>query len=248
MSSAEPMLRFEALSVGYRRQAPLLQAASGCVRPGQLIALVGLNGSGKTTLLRTLAGLYPPLAGNLWWQGQTQLTPRTRARLIASVLPTRSIPPLITVEEAVALGRYPFQRWLPQLLAEDRAAISEAVRLTGIRHLLQRRLSKLSDGEGQRVRIAQALAQTTPLLLLDEPTAHLDPRGRREITQLLQTLAKETHKGIVYATHELELALQTSDRIWVLQPARTLSEVIPAALAGTQALEVLLTPLDAEQD
>ena len=203
------------LTIGYG--ATVIQKdLSFSLHTGEMVCMLGPNGCGKSTLLRTLSGLQPALGGT-YTHGD--------AKNIALVLTERLSMDNTTVHDVVALGRYPYSSFLDGLKAEDEQIISESLRLVGFdvsssRHL---DISKTffnahSDGEKQRILIAKALAQQTPIILLDEPTAHLDLPHRILILRLLRQLAHEQHKTILISTHELDLALALSDRILLMTP------------------------------
>jgi iron complex transport system ATP-binding protein len=229
------------VTLGYagKREKTLQQDLSFAVRPGELVLLIGPNGSGKSTLLRTLAGIIPPLSGSISIKGKNlgSLNPADRSRLIALVLTERITLNHLTVETLVSFGRYPYLDWLARQQDKDRQVVEEAIALCGLEELRSQTLDKLSDGERQRTMIARALAQETPLILLDEPTAHLDLGSRVEVLMLLRNLARTTRKAIVVATHELELALNLADRLWVMPSKRTFIQGIPEELVldGTLA-------------
>lgn len=209
------------LSIGYlaRQGKRVVQAGLNLqLRPGELVGLIGPNGSGKSTLMRTLAGLQPPLAGQVTVAGRDlhDLPQRDIARLIALVLTDRVEVDNATVRDIVTLGRYPHAHWWGGTSPADRQAVDEAIDLVHLADKAARPLSELSDGERQRAMIARALAQDTPIILLDEPTAHLDLPNRVETMLLLHRLAHQTQKSILLSTHELDLALQAADRIWLL--------------------------------
>ena len=185
---------------------------------GQLTALIGANGIGKSTLLRTLTGLQKPLSGNIYLNGRdiSEFTPNELAQNL-SVVVTGSLPPSnLTCYELVALGRQPYTNWLGSLSAEDIDKIKNAIELTGTSHLMDKRHFEISDGQLQKVLIARALAQDTPLIVLDEPTTHLDLQHKAGVLRLLRSLAATTGKCIFYSTHDLDLALQLSDEIVVM--------------------------------
>jgi len=186
---------------------------------GQLICLLGPNGSGKSTLLRTLAGLQPALGGRVEIQGRSDLSSTDLAKKISLVLTDRVTGNNLDVYSLVALGRYPWSTWLGGLRETDRDAIDQAIASAGISELLGRKVFTLSDGESQKVMLARALAQDTPILMLDEPTAHLDLPSRIRLMRLLHRLARELDKGILLSTHELDLALQVADEVWLLEAA-----------------------------
>lgn len=184
---------------------------------GQLIALLGTNGCGKSTLLRTLAGLQKPLSGSVELQGQdlAHISMAQRAKLTALVLTERNTMDQTSVREVVRMGRYPYQSFLGKASEQDERIVTEAMQQTDLADYADRMFNALSDGEKQRVLLAKALAQTTPLIFLDEPTAHLDLPNRINTFLMLQTLAHEQHKTVLISCHELDLALQEADQIWL---------------------------------
>ncbi len=167
---------------------------------------MGPNGCGKSTLIRTLAGLQQPIEGTI---------PKKDERTVAVVLTDRIQSPHMTVSELIVFGRYPYLGWDLKLSEKDKAIVNECIDVVRVRHLIDKKINELSDGQMQMVMIARALAQDTPVLLLDEPTAHLDLNNRLEIMNLLRKLAREKNKAILLATHELDLALQTADSVWL---------------------------------
>jgi iron complex transport system ATP-binding protein len=198
---------------------PIAGPLSITIQPGQLICLLGPNGSGKSTLLRTLAGLQSALSGVVEIDGvpMAKLRPAALARKISLVLTDQVRSSNLSVYSLVALGRYPYSGWLGNLDDTDKAMIARAMGYAGIAGLSNRKMSTLSDGESQKVMLARALAQDTPLMMLDEPTAHLDLPSRIQLMQLLHQLARSTNKGILVSTHELDLALQVADEVWLMQ-------------------------------
>jgi iron complex transport system ATP-binding protein len=224
------------LAIGYRINAKknkiLYQNLELNLGEGELVSLVGINGAGKSTLLRTLAGLQKPLRGEVFIQNQNlrQIPPIQLAKILSLVLTDKVEIGNFTARDLVAMGRYPYTGWLGNLMPTDEEIVAEALEITEASHLADRLLFELSDGEKQKVLIARALAQTTPLIFLDEPTAHLDVPNRIMIFQLLKKLARNTQKTIILATHELDLALQISDKIWLLAPNQTLISGMPENL------------------
>jgi iron complex transport system ATP-binding protein len=236
MTSELPLLQTRDLQAGYRSGSQKTVTIGGPldleIRAGQLICLLGPNGAGKSTLLRTLAGLQPPLEGSveLGGAGAARLTPIQRARKVSLVLTDRVAGNTLTVYSLVALGRYPYSGWMGTLSEADRKVIEWAIGATGIESLIHRQAHTLSDGESQKVMLARALAQDTPILMLDEPTAHLDLPSRIQLMQLLHRLARQTHKGILLSTHELDLALRVAGEVWLLQSGGQLHRGAPEDL------------------
>ena len=200
------------LSIGYG--ATIVQRdLTFSLNAGEMVCMLGPNGCGKSTLLRTLAGLQPALSGD-YTHGD--------AKNIALVLTERLSMDNTTVHDVVALGRYPYSSFLDGLTKEDEAIIADSLKQVGFEHLdiSNTFFNAHSDGEKQRILIAKALAQQTPIILLDEPTAHLDLPHRILILRLLRNLAHEQGKTILISTHELDLALALSDRILLMTPGR----------------------------
>jgi iron complex transport system ATP-binding protein len=224
------------LAVGHGRQ-PVLRGVNLRLAPGTLVALIGVNGGGKTTLIRTLAGLLPPLAGSVLVDGTDlrRLSLHQRARRLAVVFTTRPNVGMLDVRTLVALGRHPWTGLLGRLAPVDHAKVDEALRATGTTALQHRGLHALSDGELQRVLIARALAQDTPVLLLDEPTAHLDVVQRLRTVRLLRSIAREAGRAVLYSTHDLENAMAHADTI-ALTDGGTLWSGPPGEAIASQRL------------
>lgn len=206
------------LSVGYRHRA-VTSELTFRLTGGTLTALVGPNGMGKSTLLRTLAGVQPPLSGAVTLVADgvehrlTDLTRRQLSRWISVVLTDRVEVENVTVEDVVGFGRMPYTGYFGRLGDEDRRIVAEALRMTGLMPLSRRMVGTLSDGERQKMMIAKALAQQTPVVLLDEPTAFLDYPSKVEMMKLLRSLAHDMGKMIVLSTHDLNLAVRLADRL-----------------------------------
>ena len=203
------MLHIHDLSAGHGGRI-ILKSVNLSLKAGELVCLMGPNGSGKSTLLHTLAGIIPSLGGHV---DCSVAGPREKSMSV--VLTDKSFHPDLTGLEMVAMGRYPHLNWLMEMRTEDTNIIEAAIRRAGIGHLREVRNQNMSDGQRQMVMVARALAQDTPILLLDEPTAHLDLNNRVEIMNLFRSLAHEEGKAVLMATHELDLALQTADRVWL---------------------------------
>ena len=216
-----PTIQLHDLSTGYRshrEEKVISQHLDLAIAPGEVVMLMGPNGSGKSTLMHTMAGLLPPLSGEVIISGKplSSLKMKELARLLSLVLTERIPAGNMSISDIVAVGRYPYTGFRGSLRPEDKAVIHEALRACHLDGMQERLYSTLSDGEKQRVMIARALAQETPLILLDEPTAHLDLPSRLEVTTMLRTLARSLGKSILISTHELDLALGWADTIWLM--------------------------------
>ena len=228
------------LIIGYRSKHQLRAIASpvhASLQAGELTCLIGANGVGKSTLLRTLAGFQPALDGEILIQDKplSDYSARELAQEIGVVLTNRMDTPQLSVQEIVGIGRSPYTGFWGTLSSADKKIVDEAIRQTGIQHLASRSITELSDGERQKVMIAKALAQQTSIIILDEPTAFLDFPSKIETLQMLRRLAHEQHKSILLSTHDVELALQLSDRLWLMEENH-LSIGTPRELAADGSL------------
>jgi iron complex transport system ATP-binding protein len=231
MIAFDAALRTRDLAVGYRTRRArraVLEHVSVAVDSGEFVCLLGPNGIGKSTLLRTIARMQPPLWGSVELGGADlrAVSHAELARRLGVVLTERVAVEALTVRQIVGLGRYPHSGWFGGLADRDRAVVDWAIDAVGVRHLAERDVSRLSDGERQRVMIARALAQEPLLLVLDEPTAFLDVPSRVELMGLLRRLTRDRPLAVVVSTHDLELALRTADTIWLVMPG---GEVITGA-------------------
>lgn len=235
------LLQAKNLSVGYAEGGQknlLFEKIDLELRAGELVCFMGANGIGKSSLIRTLAGLQTPLSDAIIQaphesrkgEFKKSISADGLEKLISVVLTDRVNAINMTVRELVTLGRYPYLDWNIRLTEEDNAGIERAIRDTHIQTLADKKLYELSDGQLQMAMIARALAQNTPIILLDEPTAHLDLNNRVEIMNLLRRLARSGNKAILVATHELDLALQTADLIWLAGQSKNLIVGIPEDL------------------
>lgn len=208
------MVTLKDISIGYSSRT-LLRDANTHFEPGETVALLGRNGSGKSTLLRSIAGLETPLAGTVEINGTDIFTmkPLQRASTVSFVTTERRRIANLKVEDLVALGRAPYTNWIGRMQEEDSEIVATSLERVAMAHMAQRSVERLSDGELQRVMIARALAQQTPVMLLDEPTAFLDMPSRFELVELLTTLARTENKCIIFSTHELDIAQNYCDKI-----------------------------------
>lgn len=209
------------LSIGYATKKDRIVIAENLnlnLEQGKLIALIGGNGIGKSTLLRTLCGIQPPLSGEVFLKEKALLTysPLALAQQLSLVLTEKLPPSNLTVYELVSLGRQPYTNWLGKLSEDDKAQINRAIELTQIAALTEKKHFEISDGQLQKVLVARALAQDTPLIILDEPTTHLDLLHKVSLFKLLKKLSQETNKCILFSTHDIDLAIQLADEMIVM--------------------------------
>ena len=208
------MIRLDSLTLGYG-QGVLFDKVSADLNGGGLIALLGRNGSGKSTLLRTIAGLGKIKGGNILIDGKVLacLKPDELARTVSFVTTEKIRIPNLKCRDIVALGRAPYTNWIGRLQALDEEIVDGALELLGMSEYADRTMDQMSDGECQRIMIARALAQDTPVILLDEPTSFLDLPNRYELGILLRDLAHRQNKCVFFSTHELDIALTLCDSI-----------------------------------
>lgn len=224
--SQEPVIRTSALTIGYllkdRQRKVVHDELDLQLRAGEVTCLLGLNGAGKSTLLRTLCGFQPPLGGEIRLLGKNlEMYSRSKfAMTLGVVLTEKTNAGGLTVYELVSLGRHPYTDFFGRLREEDKRIIDEAMQAVGIAHKASQFVSELSDGERQKAMIAKVLAQQCPVILLDEPTAFLDVTSRIETMVLLHRLAAEQQKAILLSTHDLDLAIQMADCLWLLAKDR----------------------------
>lgn len=223
------MIELNDFSIGFERRE-LLVNANARINDGELTALLGRNGAGKSTMLRAIAGLNRSYAGTVRLNGSDirEMSPSQLSRNIAFVSTRRTRIPNMRCRDVVAMGRAPYTNWIGNLSADDNAIVEQSLTSVGMAGYADRTLDKMSDGECQRIMIARALAQSTPILVLDEPTSFLDLPNRYELCRLLAQLAHEQGKCALFSTHELDIALALCDSI---------------SLIDTPHLQCLPTPL-----
>jgi iron complex transport system ATP-binding protein len=210
-------LELSHVSVGYPDRI-VLEDLSFAVDPGELFAVVGPNGVGKSTLIKAASGVIPLMEGKLTVGGMEihELKPAQRARSVGVVPQATHVPPFFTAEQVVIMGRTPYLGWLERESRADQRAAGKAMRRTRTETLATRRMGELSGGEQQRVIVARALAQAPSVLLLDEPTAHLDLRHQEEVLSLIRALSQEEGMSVLIALHDLNLVSRFSDRVALL--------------------------------
>lgn len=216
------VLKTKQLKIGYKSNKTIKIIASDInvsLQAGKLISLIGSNGIGKSTFLKTIAGIIPTLDGSVFLnQRQIESFSTTELAENLSLVLTEKLPlSSLSVYELIALGRQPYTNWLGKLSKEDENQIEKALELTQISDLRNRKYYELSDGQFQKVMIARAIAQDTPFIILDEPSTHLDLFHKVSLFKLLQKLAHETNKCVLFSTHDLDLAIQLSDEIIIMK-------------------------------
>lgn len=234
------LLKTENLSIGYSSASGVLcRNLNLKLSAGEMVCLLGPNGSGKSTLLRTLAGLQLPIDGSVWL-GSRNVAELARADLaqnLAVVLTEKPSAGMLRVYDLVALGRIPYSNMFGRLREQDHEVVRRSLEQVHLLNYQNRLITELSDGEAQRVMIARALAQESEVIILDEPTVHLDLPTRIEVLSLLHKLSRETGKAILLSTHELNLALQLADSVWLLDDAHRLEIGLPEELVLSGALK-----------
>ena len=213
------MIRFQSLSLGYGSRI-LIDSLSATVKRGELTALVGRNGTGKSTLLRAITGLGERIGGDILLGDKSidSLSTAERATMVAFVTTDKVRIANLRCRDVVALGRAPYTNWIGRMQEQDEEIVMRSMELVGMSDYADKTMDRMSDGECQRIMIARALAQQTPIILLDEPTAFLDMPNRYELCTLLQRLAHEEQKCILFSTHELDIALALCDSIALISP------------------------------
>lgn len=213
------MIRFQSLSLGYGSRI-LIDSLSATVKRGELTALVGRNGTGKSTLLRAITGLGERIGGDILLGDKSidSLSTAELATMVAFVTTDKVRIANLRCRDVVALGRAPYTNWIGRMQEQDEEIVMRSMELVGMSDYADKTMDRMSDGECQRIMIARALAQQTPIILLDEPTAFLDMPNRYELCTLLQRLAHEEQKCILFSTHELDIALALCDSIALISP------------------------------
>ncbi|MEA1872913.1 MAG: ABC transporter ATP-binding protein [Bacteroidota bacterium] len=222
-------LKGQNLTMGYRHSGKteiILENLNLQANASELIGLIGRNGSGKSTLLRSLMGMLPLMQGELWLSDQPiqGFTPKQKARKIAYVEASANLPGNLRVHEIVAYGRYPYASLLWKQDVKAKSEVQLAMEQMDVLHLADRQLHQISDGERQRCMLARALAQDTPVILLDEPAAHLDIANRYELMKMLRKLADEQNKCIIMSSHDLDIMLNYTDKLWLIHQKNIISQ------------------------
>lgn len=229
------------LTIGYttgRRSITIAESLTGTVQAGQVTCLIGSNGVGKSTLLRTIAAFQQPLSGKITIEDKdaNTYTPHERAKTIGVVLTERLHVVSMTVREVVTLGRAPYTDFWGTATEEDEAIVDDALECTGMKAFAERMINTLSDGERQKVMIAKAIAQQTPIIILDEPTAFLDFPSKVATMRLLKGIARDAKKTIFLSTHDVEIALQIADTLWLMEKEKGISYGTPEEMTARGTL------------
>lgn len=236
----EILLELKDVAVGYGA-TPLYEDVNLAVGRGELVALLGANGAGKSTLLRCVTGRLLPMRGCVEISGRSLagIPKNELARLVSIVSTGQELGGGLTVAELVGLGRQPHTGFFGRLSRRDRDVVARAIEAVGMAGFSSRQVASLSDGERQKVMIARALAQGTPVMVLDEPTAFLDVASRLETMQLLSRLAREEGKAVILSSHDVSSSLRLSQRLWLIVEEdghRRLVDGSPSVLIKTGAL------------
>ena len=243
------VLHTENLGIGYKGK-PLLPDINVSLSEGDIVALAGPNGAGKTTLFKTLCGSLKPIAGRITIFGKdlNQYSATERASLFSLVLTEKPDDLFLKVYDIVAAGRYPQLGLMARLSESDESIIEEALQTVGIKHLIDRNFISLSDGEKQKVMIAKAIVQDTPLIFMDEPAAFLDYPSKIELINLMVKLSREHKKTILFSSHDLDLLLRYCDKMWIVGYGFPLVEGTPKQLIEQGLIDAYFKPINAKKE
>lgn len=247
------LLETKSLSIGYPQpnhlDKILQEDVNVSIRPGEIISLMGQNGVGKTTFVKTISGLLPAISGEVLFSNQSlkSIAKKELAKQLSIVLTEKPFSFNISVLELIVIGRHPYSNWMGVLSPRDKEMIEWAFQETNTNYLANKKLYELSDGQLQKVMIARALAQETDLIVLDEPTAHLDLYNKIEVMTLLRHIAG-TGKGILISTHDMQICTQLSDRLWLFNFQEKVKEGLPEDLILNGTLEKTLYLQDCGYD
>jgi len=242
------LIHIQSLAIGYNEMGMdkvLQENINLSISSGEIVCLMGQNGVGKTTFIKTITGLHKRISGSIYHQRHPidKISKSALAKLISVVLTEKPFAAHLSVIELIALGRYPYSNWLGRLSISDKRAIDLAISKTKIDYLADKKLYQLSDGQFQKVMIARALAQETDMIILDEPTAHLDLSNKIEIMLLLKSIAA-SGKGVLIASHDLQVSFQLSDRLWLFNFNKPVLEGCPEDLILQGAIDQTLFPVN----
>ena len=241
------ILKTSALSIGYESKT-IVSDINVTLNEGDIIALVGPNGAGKSTLFKTFSTHIKPVSGKIELFGKdlTSYSPKERAKLLGIVLTERPDDMFLKVFDVVAAGRYPYTGMFGKLSEKDENEIKVSLELVGVNNLIDRSFNTLSDGEKQKIMIAKAIAQNTPIIMLDEPTAFLDYPSKIELFSLLKKLAKEQKKVILFSSHDLELLLRYTDNLWIIAKNKPFAAGLSSELLKNGVIQKYFNLQDAD--
>lgn len=248
MNAMIEVLKTQNLSIGYNGK-PLMSDINVALNQGDIVALAGPNGAGKTTLFKTLTANIKPISGEVFLMGKSlsAYNATERASLFSLVLTDKPDDMFLKVFDIVAAGRYPHLGLLAKLKDDDEAMVMQSLDIVGITTLAERNFISLSDGEKQKVMIAKALAQDTPIIFMDEPAAFLDYPSKIELMHLMKRLSREQNKTILFSSHDLELLLRYSDQMWVVAPEKPLKVDTPKNLIDNGIIDEYFPPICAKE-
>lgn len=242
------VIKTQNLSIGYNGK-PLMTDINVSLNAGDIVALAGPNGAGKTTLFKTLTASIKPVSGEVSLMGRnlSDYNATERASLFSLVLTDKPDDMFLKVLDIVAAGRYPYMGLLARLKDKDREIVMQSLDTVGITALAERNFISLSDGEKQKVMIAKALAQDTPIIFMDEPAAFLDYPSKIELIHLMKRLSREQGKTILFSSHDLELLLRYSDQMWLVAPKKSLKVGSPKELVDNGIIDKYFPPISAKE-
>ena len=242
------VIKTQNLSIGYNGK-PLMTDINVSLNAGDIVALAGPNGAGKTTLFKTLTASIKPVSGEVFLSGKplSEYNATERASLFSLVLTDKPDDMFLKVLDIVAAGRYPYMGLLARLKDKDREIVMQSLDTVGITELAERNFISLSDGEKQKVMIAKALAQDTPIIFMDEPAAFLDYPSKIELIHLMKRLSREQGKTILFSSHDLELLLRYSDQMWLVAPKKSLKVGSPKELVDNGIIDKYFPPICAKE-
>lgn len=238
------VIKTQNLSIGYNGK-PLMTDINVSLNAGDIVALAGPNGAGKTTLFKTLTASIKPVSGEVSLMGRnlSDYSATERASMFSLVLTDKPDDMFLKVFDIVAAGRYPYMGLLARLKDKDREIVMQSLDTVGITALAERNFISLSDGEKQKVMIAKALAQDTPIIFMDEPAAFLDYPSKIELIHLMKRLSREQGKTILFSSHDLELLLRYSDQMWLVAPKKSLKVGSPKELVDNGIIDEYFPPI-----
>ena len=237
---SKAVLHIENLTVGYTKHSTILKGVNVAANSGEVILVIGENGSGKSTLLKTISGLLKFRSGSIavLSRSLSDWNKSDLSKKVSYVASRENMNLNLTVTDFVAFGRYPYSNWLSQQSEIDKALIAESIKACGIEYLADKKVSEISDGEKQKVSLARAIAQETEILILDEPTTHLDIKSTNSILKLIKQ-QKGKEKCIVFSSHQVEKAIKVADKVWVVSCGKVIEASVESFLQNKELKELV---------